>query len=82
MSMIERVARAISGAPYPSPASYRKARAAIEEMLNPTEAMIEAGRAVPCDDEISGGVIHSSATEVRAIWQAMLQTALHGDQEG
>lgn len=86
MSMIDKVAAAIATFSTGSADNYKsyrdEARAAVEEMLNPTEAMIEAGRAVPCDDEISGGVVHSSATEVRAIWQAMLQAALHGDQEG
>ena len=53
---VERVARAISGAPFPSNASKAKARAAISEILSilaePTEAMIDAGaqRLVRCGE--------------------------------
>jgi hypothetical protein len=38
--MVVRVAIAISGAPFPSPASIRKARAAIEAMRQPGDAVI------------------------------------------
>lgn len=43
MTPIERVAVAISGAPFPTKASLRKARAAIETMREPSEAMVDAG---------------------------------------
>lgn len=39
--MIDRVAKAISGAPFPSKCSLKKARAAIEAMREPTDAMIK-----------------------------------------
>lgn len=52
-SMVERVARAISGAPFPSKASMRKARAAIEAMNVPTEGMVEAvGRDIAVEPDI------------------------------
>ena len=46
--MIERVAKAISGAPFPSAKSIAKAKAAIAAMREPTEEMIEAG--IHCGD--------------------------------
>lgn len=41
-TMLERVACAISGAPFPTANSLRKARAAIEAMRDPTVTMAEA----------------------------------------
>jgi len=41
--MVERVAKAISGAPFPSKASMAKARAAIEAMREPTDEMLFSG---------------------------------------
>ena len=68
-SMVERVARAISGAPYPSKASYRKARAAIEAMREPTEGMTVAGCSGPPMQPF--GQVTSAA-----VWQAMIDHTL------
>ena len=56
--------------PTSQPWARRLARAAIEAMMRPTPAMVEAGQAV--DGTITA----------EPVWQAMLSAALHGDQEG
>ena len=55
------------------------AHAALQALMTPTPGMMEAGKEVPCDDEISGGVIYSNATEVSAIWQAMIRSTMEGE---
>lgn len=62
--MVERVARAISGAAFTSATTRRKARAAIEAMLGPTEEMMLAGE----DDRWDG--------HVDFVWNAMIREAL------
>lgn len=76
----EAVARAIceaEGYAYiPSDHYDRLADAAIatmfERLRTASEGMIEAGSGVPCDDDVAGGVVYSTAAEAKAIWQAML----------
>lgn len=58
------------------------ARAAIEAMREPTEAMVEAGRQAPCE---TGGIVYSRGPEVASIYRAMLDAALtktHDQGEG
>lgn len=43
-----------------------------ERLRTASEGMIEAGSGVPCDDDVAGGVVYSTAAEAKAIWQAML----------
>jgi len=52
------------------------ARAVLMAIREPSEGMLSAGGDVPCDDYISGGVIYSTTAETRAVWQAMLDSAL------
>lgn len=65
-SMVDRVAKAISGAPFPSRASRKKARAAIEAMRMLTDNMANAG-AIKMGEESRGSV---------DIWRAMITEAL------
>lgn len=63
--MVVRVAIAISGAPFPSPASIRKARAAIEAMREPANAMVDAA------------AWHApSMGQAELVWEAMIDAAL------
>lgn len=57
ISMIERVAVAISGAPFSTKASRRKARAAIEAMREPTPAVSAAMNSAITAGELSIGVM-------------------------
>jgi hypothetical protein len=66
MTMIERVAVAISGAPFPTKASLRKARAAIEAMREPTETMYDA-------------LWVTSKEEAATVWGKMIDAALNED---
>lgn len=68
--MVERVARAISGAPFPSPASYRKARAAIEAMREPRNEMLAAG------EDALATARPGCWDQLEDIWQAMISGAL------
>ena len=78
----EAVARAIAETEGFDPAMdhiegwYETADAAIatmfERLRTASEGMIEAGSGVPCDDDVAGGVVYSTAAEAKAIWQAML----------
>lgn len=52
-----------------------KAQGLVVVPVEPTEAMVEAGKAVPCDIPVHGGVIFSTATEAVAIYTAMLAAA-------
>lgn len=66
MTKVEEVAVAISGAPFPSPASMRKARAAIKAMRVPTEGMVEAGLRwmLPCQvSDCNDAMIDAALTE-------------------
>lgn len=85
--MIERVARAIAdarcdaGRPDPGKGLDEFiARAAIEAMMSPTGAMVNAfvHKALHGDVLSHGGWPGYAKDQ----WQAMLQSALHGDQEG
>lgn len=67
--MVERVAVALSGAPFPSKASLRRARAAIEAMREPIEEMIEAGFRAR-----EPGMTMAQSTS--ATWSAMIDEAL------
>lgn len=75
MTIIERVSRAISGAPFPSKSSLRKARAAIEAMREPTENMIFAG-SQGYDPSLDLGY-----KEAAGIFQAMIDAALNEGKE-
>jgi hypothetical protein len=46
-----------------------------EHLEKPSEAMVAAGKEVPCDALLTGGVVYSSAEEAAAIYQAMLAQA-------
>lgn len=65
--MIERIAKIISGAPYPSRNSKTKAERILKAMREPTEAMIEAS-----NREWDGRMSHRSS----GAWQAMIDAAL------
>lgn len=82
-SMIERVARAISGAPFPSAASYRKARAAIEAMREPTDAMIDVGQDVFAEGiNLIAGHPEPSDEAAYQTYRAMIDTALNKQVAG
>lgn len=67
--MVERVAKAISGAPFPSPKSLAKARAAIEAMREPTEFMV-------------GEAARLNHPRDRDVWRTMIDAALASPPEG
>jgi hypothetical protein len=88
--MVERVARAIEAtmfAPHELPIEgelherYREtARAAIEAMREPTEAMVKAGRirtTLQMDNHAISGQIDRYAS--KGCWQKMIDAAGHGD---
>jgi len=52
------------------------ARAVLMAVREPSEAMVNRGGDVPCDDYVSGGVIYSAPAETKAIYQAMIDAAL------
>lgn len=54
----------------------KAARAALSAMMDATPGMVEAAKHVPCDGDVSGGVVYSTGAEARAIWQAMCRAAL------
>ena len=80
--MVERVARAIYGGPIPweaiDPASQkillRDARAAIEAMREPTEAMSEVGRIIVGPTYEAKSLLR--AREADICWRAMIDAAL------
>ena len=72
--MVERVARAISGAPFPSAASYRRARAAIAAMREPTRAMHDAAMQTLVQE--NGGIEYAPVVG----WRAMIDAALTPQQ--
>jgi len=84
-SMIERVARAICATYYGKPdrdgnwmAFLKEARAAIEAMQEPTDAMTEAGAGLDDDDWDDSPIGFASAKgEARATYRAMIATALN-----
>jgi hypothetical protein len=69
--MIERVAKAISGAPFPSKESLRKARAAIEAMHNPSDEMLAAG-VVELSEDVPNQI------KAAQVWWEMIDAALEG----
>lgn len=69
--MIERVARAISVAPFPSKASLRKARVAIEAMREPTDKMVQGAEdGMVYTQDLTFGQIS------RFVWHDMIDAAL------
>ncbi len=70
MSMVERVAVAISGAPFPSKKSMQKARAAIEAMDDPTGEMTQAGM-----DERNARALFTM-DDAYHVFRAMIRAAL------
>jgi hypothetical protein len=71
--MIERVAKAISGAPFPSKESLRKARAAIEAMRDATNAMVEAAYE---DHDTKSAAEDSNKDFAASCYRAMIDAAL------
>lgn len=55
MTMLDRCARAISGAPFPSKAAYRKARAVLEALRDPTPEMRNAA-----EQALSNPTVHDA----------------------
>lgn len=49
--------------------------AVLRTMREPTPGMVEAGKEVPFDEVTTGSVIYSTATEAKAMWQAMIDAA-------
>ena len=79
--MIDKVAAAIATFSTGSADNYKnyrdEARAAIEAMMEATDAMVEAGQ-----ETGPIGCCNPIPSDIQEIWQAILSTALHGDQEG
>jgi hypothetical protein len=69
--MVDRVALAISGAPFPSERARSRARAAIEAMRGPTDAMIYSG-----GEFIEDNCANPREPQMRAAWDAMIDEAL------
>lgn len=69
--MVEAVARAISGAPFPSALSLRKARAAIQAMRDAEFRVTD-----------SGGTIHEVRGEPMSVWRFLFDAALAAPEEG
>ena len=88
MNMVERMARALAihgclgrddwdkWAEFDREPYRAQSRAALSAAMEPTPGMVEAARAIPCDGDVSGGVVYSTSAEARAIWQAMCRAAL------
>lgn len=72
---LEQVAVAISGAPFPTKASLRKARAAIEAMRVPTPAMVDAH----FEAHAKADTFFASAEDV---FNAMIDAALKEGSDG
>lgn len=77
MATEERVARAISGAPFPSERSLKKATAAIEAHI---AALADAGMVIapiePYDTMVSRGTFTGDRELTRAIYKAMMSYIL------
>ena len=71
---VHRVARAISGAPFPSKASFKKARAAIESMRRMNKAMATAAYAE--HKLCMGDGATNKEPDLGAIWDAQISAAL------
>jgi hypothetical protein len=67
--MVERVAVAISGAPYPTANSVRKAIAALKALREPTPEMVDEGNR-------TAGREAQWHCSVEEIWSAMLSAAI------
>lgn len=79
MTMIERVARAIDIKQMEGHGVYEIARAAIEAMREPTEAMLRAGGDEPYLATSGSPLVFAEVRDVVApenIWQAMIDAAL------
>ena len=76
-TMIERVAIAISGAPFPSAKSLAKARAVIEALREPTDEMLSAAYEAMFDDKWNG----TQAPMMDAAHKAMIDAILTEGQE-
>lgn len=74
--MVERVARAISGAPFPSKASLAKARRVIEAMREPTEAMKDALHNALDREEFSPAAANNRPGALDRAVAAMMEAAL------
>lgn len=72
---LERAARAVGQNLYVE-ANVEIARAVLMAIREPSDAMVDKGSDIPCDDHVSGGVIYSTAAETKAAWQAMIDAAL------
>lgn len=66
MTKLEEVALAISGSGVTSKASLRKARAAIEAMRVPNDAMLAAGRDAPYPGRAYRVMIEAALTEAQS----------------
>ena len=88
MNMVEKMARAVCADAGYNPGEIMPndgprwryyvpaARAALSAMMDATPGMVEAAKHVPCDGDVSGGVVYSTGAEARAIWQTMCRAAL------
>jgi hypothetical protein len=77
--MVDRVAKAISGAPFPSELSRRKARAAIEAMREPTAKMIDTTAKIDIEragNDETNSIYNLRDEEIEFIWYAMIDEAL------
>jgi hypothetical protein len=59
-----------------------EAAGAVVVPREPTQEMIEAGKAAPCDPVISGSVVFSTASEAMAIYTAMIAASPMRDERG
>lgn len=75
-NMIERVAIAISGAPFPSKASLTKAKKAIEAMREPTENMFVEGDVEILSYLNDGRLVSYNSTPAIDCWKSMIDAAL------
>lgn len=80
MPMVEAVARAISGAPFSTASSRRKARAAIRAMREPSAEMMRSGMNAEIDTWDGRG--KTCADDPRPIFHAMIDAALAAPDEG
>lgn len=76
MTLIERVACAISGAPFPSERSRRTARAAIEAMFDVDDEMLAAGARALRHDQEEPETLLPRIRQAGAVYHAMIRTSL------
>lgn len=80
MNMRERLARSISGAPFPSKAAYRKADAVLDELMTPTIGMVSEGQESVYSGPASSGpvAVYLTTGSFQTVFTTMIKAAKEG----